>query len=65
MKNRKQRVGLNGQWSRWRGRVPPGSVLGPVLFGFFTNDLETDRSTEGAQLADDTTFPGGESQKEL
>ena len=56
---RKQRVVLNGQASpcvNIEGGVPQGSILGPLLFVIYINDLSDDLSTTPKLFADDTSL---------
>ena len=57
LKNKKQRVVLNGLSSSWKkilAGVPRKSVLGPLLFLTYINDLPHDISSICKMFADDT-----------
>ena len=56
---RKQRVVLNSQLSSWsniESGVPQGSILGPLLFLIYINDLSEGLTTNAKLFADDVSL---------
>ena len=59
LKERNQRVVLNGQHSKWSNisaGVPQVSILGPLLFLIYINDLPDNLSSNPELFADDTSL---------
>ena len=59
LKNQQQRVVLNGQSSSWgkvNAGVPQGSILGPLLFLIYINDLPNGLQSNPKLFADDTSL---------
>jgi ribonuclease P/MRP protein subunit RPP40 len=61
LRDRKQRVVVSGEssdWSAVTSGVPQGSVLGPILFIMFINDIEVGVCSNVLKFADDTKLFG-------
>ena len=57
LSNRKQKVRVNGSESTWASvlsGIPQGSILGPILFSLFVNDIPTFVKSLLSMFADDT-----------
>ena len=59
LSDRNQRVVLNGQSSKWshtKAGAPEGSILGPLLFLVYINDLPEGLTTSAKLFANDTSL---------
>ena len=58
LNDRRQRVVVYGEVSNWKSvlsGVPQGSVLGPIVFLIYINDLDDDITSKVLKFADDTS----------
>ncbi len=59
LSNRKQRVvlpGVTSDWNQIKAGVPQGSILGPLLFLLYINDIVNDINSSIRLFADDTSL---------
>ena len=48
--------GQNSSWTNVHGGVPQGSILGPLLFLIYVNDLSDNLTSDAKHFADDTSL---------
>jgi len=53
-----QMIVLYGSMSRWTSGVPHGTILGPVLFNIFINDIDSKIKCTLSKLAEDARLSG-------